>query len=32
MTRSQIVKSAFRVLTLKLKSTKCSYDNDQSYL
>ena len=32
MTRSQIVKSTFRVLTLKLAKIKCSYDNDQSYL
>ena len=32
MTRSQIVKSTFRVLTLKLGQSKCSYDNDQSHL
>ena len=32
MTRSQIVKSTFRVLTLKLGVGKYTYDYDQSYL
>ena len=32
MTRSQIVKATFRVLTLKLGQGRCSVDYDQSHL